>query len=152
MRLLTFFPLYATNITFLLNIVDLQCVSFWCTSKWFIYTYIFERIYIHGFPGHARHKEPACQCRRHKRCEFHPWVRKITGGGHGNPHQYSHLENSWTKEPDGLRSMESQWVRHNWSNLACTHTHMYIFIFHYSLLQSTEYRLCCIIEPSCLSI
>ena len=22
-------------------------------------------------------KEPACQCRRHKTGEFHPWVRKI---------------------------------------------------------------------------
>ena len=26
-----------------------------------------------GFPG----KEPACQCRRHKRHRFDPWVRKI---------------------------------------------------------------------------
>ena len=24
-------------------------------------------------------KEPACQCRRHKRCRFNPWVRKIPG-------------------------------------------------------------------------
>ena len=24
-------------------------------------------------------KEPACQCRRHKRCGFDPWVRKIPG-------------------------------------------------------------------------
>ena len=22
-------------------------------------------------------KEPACQCRRHKKCWFNPWVRKI---------------------------------------------------------------------------
>ena len=25
----------------------------------------------------ASGKEPACQCRRHKRCRFNPWVRKI---------------------------------------------------------------------------
>ena len=25
----------------------------------------------------ASGKEPACQCRRHKRCRFDPWVRKI---------------------------------------------------------------------------
>ena len=25
-----------------------------------------------------RGKEPACQCRRHKRCTFDPWIRKIT--------------------------------------------------------------------------
>ena len=30
-----------------------------------------------GFPGGASGKEPACQCRRHRRCEFDPWVRKI---------------------------------------------------------------------------
>ena len=30
-----------------------------------------------GFPGSASGKEPACQCRRHKRREFDPWVRKI---------------------------------------------------------------------------
>jgi len=28
-----------------------------------------------GFPGGASDKEPACQCRRHKRQD--PWVRKI---------------------------------------------------------------------------
>ena len=30
-----------------------------------------------GFPGGASAKEPACQCRRHKRSRFDPWVRKI---------------------------------------------------------------------------
>ena len=29
-----------------------------------------------GFPGGASGKEPACQCRRHKRHRFNPWVRK----------------------------------------------------------------------------
>ena len=29
------------------------------------------------FPGGSSGKEPACQCRRHRRCEFDPWVRKI---------------------------------------------------------------------------
>ena len=30
-----------------------------------------------GFPGGASGKEPGCQCRRHKRGGFDPWVRKI---------------------------------------------------------------------------
>ena len=30
-----------------------------------------------GFPGDASGKETACQCRRHKRCGFDPWVRTI---------------------------------------------------------------------------
>jgi len=28
-------------------------------------------------PGGASGKEPACQCRRHRRLGFDPWVRKI---------------------------------------------------------------------------
>ena len=30
-----------------------------------------------GFPGGASGKEPGCQCRRCKRCELDPWIRKI---------------------------------------------------------------------------
>ena len=30
-----------------------------------------------GFPGGTSGKEASCQCRRHKRCEFDHWVRKI---------------------------------------------------------------------------
>ena len=32
---------------------------------------------ILGFPGGTSGKEPRCQCRRHKRCSFNPWVKKI---------------------------------------------------------------------------
>ena len=28
-------------------------------------------------PGGASHKELDCQCRRCKRCNFHPWVGKV---------------------------------------------------------------------------
>ena len=38
-------------------------------------------------------KEPACQCRRHKRQGFDPWVRKIPWRRPCNPLQYSCLEN-----------------------------------------------------------
>ena len=40
-----------------------------------------------GFPGAASGKEPPCQCRRCWKRRFHPWW-------HGNPLQYSCLENS----------------------------------------------------------
>ena len=30
-----------------------------------------------GYPGGSDGKEPACQFRRHKRCGFNPWLRKI---------------------------------------------------------------------------
>ena len=31
-----------------------------------------------GFPGGTSAKEPACQCRRHKRLWLNPWVRKMS--------------------------------------------------------------------------
>ena len=34
-----------------------------------------------------------------------PGLGRSLGGGHGNPLQYSCLENSWTEEPGGLQSM-----------------------------------------------
>ena len=43
-------------------------------------------------PGGANGKEPAWQCRC-QRCRFHPWVVRAPKGGHGNPLQYSCLEN-----------------------------------------------------------
>ena len=46
-----------------------------------------------GFPGGTSGKEPACQCRRHKRCRLDPGSGRSPGGGHGNPLQYSCLEN-----------------------------------------------------------
>ena len=42
-----------------------------------------------GFPGSTSGKEPACQCRRHKRCGFKPSSGRSPGGAHGNPLQYS---------------------------------------------------------------
>ena len=38
--------------------------------------YIHMHIYV-GLPRWPGGKEPTCQCRRHKRCGFNPWVRKI---------------------------------------------------------------------------
>ena len=69
----------STNTTlfcsFLFNwsIVDVQyCASFRRKAKWFDCVYI-------GFPGGSwlSGKEPASQCRRFRRLEFDPWVKKI---------------------------------------------------------------------------
>ena len=48
-------------------------------------------------------KKPTCQHRRHMRCGFHPSVRKIPEGGHGNPLQYFCLENPMTEEQASYR-------------------------------------------------
>ena len=77
-----------------------------------------------GIPGGASSKEPACQYRRHKRHEFSPWVGNIP------------WKRTWQSTPVFLpgESLEqkslvgykfkwSQRVRHDWGDLACTHTH-----------------------------
>ena len=52
-----------------------------------------------------------------------PGSGRSPGGGHGNPLQYSCLEKSpWTEKPGGLQSMRLQRVRHDWRDLACTHS------------------------------
>ena len=38
---------------------------------------MFISLFIRSFPGGTSGKEPACQCRRHKRHGFSPWVGKI---------------------------------------------------------------------------
>ena len=46
-----------------------------------------------GFPDSSVIKESACN-RKYSRCRFDPWVKKVPGGGNGNPLQYSCLKNS----------------------------------------------------------
>ena len=36
-----------------------------------------KRRHREGLPWWSGGKDSACQCRRHKRCRFNPWVRKI---------------------------------------------------------------------------
>ena len=77
-----------------------------------------------GFPGGTSGKEPACQRKRHKRCGFNTCVRKIPWRRAWQPTPvFLPGEFSWTEEPGGIQSIALQRVGHNWSNLACAHTH-----------------------------
>ena len=65
-----------------------------------------------GFPGGASGKEPAWQCRRHKRPRFDPWVEGME--------TFSNIlawRIPWTKESGRPQSMGSQRVAHDWSDL-----------------------------------
>ena len=75
-----------------------------------------------GFPGGVSGKEPACQCRRQKRCGYNPWVGKIPWRRHCYPLQYSCLEN--TVDRGAWRAMVHSVAesRTRQSDLACTHT------------------------------
>ena len=81
--------------------------------------YIYIYIYKLGFPGGAIVKETAFQCRRHKRCGFDSWVRKIPWRRNGNPLQYSCLEIPMNRGDWWSTIHRSQRVGHDWSDLAC---------------------------------
>ena len=75
-----------------------------------------------GFPGGTSGKEPPCQCRRHKRHGFDPWVRKIPDPLQKGVVAYSSVlawRIPWIEETGGLWSLGLQRVGHNWSNLVC---------------------------------
>ena len=73
-------------------------------------------------PGGSSGEEPTCQCRRHKRCWFNPWVGKIP------------CRRAWPPTPvflpgesHGQRSLEGygpggRRVGYDCCDLACTHT------------------------------
>ena len=48
-------------------------------------------------------------------------------GGHGNPLQYSCLENPMAEKPGRIQSMGLQRVRHDWSDLTCMHASYFRF-------------------------
>ena len=67
---------------------------------YFLYILVYQGLvimivgHVMSFPAGASSKEPACQCRRHKRRWFDSWVGRSPGGGNGNPLQCSCLENA----------------------------------------------------------
>ena len=66
------------------------------------------------FTGSNGGKEPACQCRRHKRFGFDPWVGKIPWRRAWEPTPvFLCGKSSWVEEPGGLQSMGLQRVRHD---------------------------------------
>ena len=75
-----------------------------------------------GFPGGTSGKEPTCQRRRSKRCEFDPWVRKILWRRAWQPTSLflpgeSHGQRSLA---GGLESIGLQRVGHDASEFAST--------------------------------
>ena len=71
------------------------------------------------FPGGTVGKESACQCRRHKRHRFPPWVGTMPWRRAWHPLHILAWRIPWREEPGGLQSMELQRVRHDWAH---THT------------------------------
>ena len=101
---------------------------------------------IKGFPGGSDGKESACSVRD---LGSIPGLGRCPGGGHGNPLQYSCLEN-----PHGQRSLEgySPWGLKELDTTepahTCTYNNVYTYIiccilFHYGLSYDILYSTLC---------
>ena len=93
---------------------------------------LFTAYIIWCFPGGTSGKEPTYLCRRHKRCGFNPWVRKIPWRRKWQPTSTLAWRIAWTEESGRLQFIELQRVGQDWSDLACTHacTIYIIYIMH----------------------
>ena len=78
-----------------------------CQVYYLLYVYINTYTYTYtGFPGGTSGKEPACQCRRIKRCRFDLWVGKILlEEGMATHSSILAWRIPWTEEPGGLLSV-----------------------------------------------
>ena len=86
----------------------------WQENSTFIYLFVGLLVFdisqtrFKGFPGGARGKEPACQCRRCKRPRFDPWVGKISWRRKWKPTRYSCLEKPVDRGLGNLTSYSPQ--------------------------------------------
>ena len=108
------------------DIWDMGRMKYILRKKWFcplntIWTTNNFRLSLGGASG----EEPACQCRRHKRCRFTPWVGKIPWKRALQPALAWRIP--WTEEPGRLQSLGSKRVGHDWSDLAFTHSRWYSY-------------------------
>ena len=88
-------------------------INWGCTQNSWL-TYMLQKTSQVALVG----KNPSAKCSRCKRCKFDPWFERSPGGGHGNPLQFSCLENPVDRGASRLRSIGSQRVRHYWNDLA----------------------------------
>ena len=76
---------------------SIQLVEYYSATKnAVIKKYLLKFMFIgkkSGFPGHASHNEPTCQCRRHEKCGLNPLVMTIPWTRNGKPLLYSCLGN-----------------------------------------------------------
>ena len=73
---------------------------------------------LREFPGGLVGKESSCQCRRHRRCTFNPWVGKFPCRRKWQPIPVFLPEKSYGQRSLAGYSPRGHRVSHNW---ACTH-------------------------------
>ena len=95
---------------------ELICCSYLCLSSTTVIKSVLRVKLNILYPRWLSGKESTCQCRKHRRCRFDPWVRKnpLEEGEQLTP-VFLPRKILWTKKPCELWSMGSQRVGHNWA-------------------------------------
>ena len=88
-------------------------INNWITITW---------MYIRNWASQVV-KNPPANAEDTRDTSWIPGSGKSPGGGHGNPLQYSCLKNPLDRGALWATFIGLQRVGHNWSNLACMHTH-----------------------------
>ena len=128
----SFWALFCSLLIWLVSYLKVEGNISSSSSLMLIKKFIHSSRSVLGFPGGSSCKEPLCQCRRCKRPGFNSRVGKIPWRRAWQPTPvFLPGESSWREEPDGLQSMRSQRVGHDWHNLAHIHLQsLYQIIFH----------------------
>ena len=108
------------------------------------------KLYPLDFPGGASGKGPACQCRRHKRRRFGPWVGKIPWRRAQQPSPVflpgEHMDRRARWVP--AHGVEKNWIPLKWPNAhTCTSYPALFFLIVLTILWAT--RIYIYILPSC---
>ena len=85
---------------------------------------------VSGFPAGASGKDPACQCRRHKRQVFSPWVGRIPWRRAWQPTSiFMPGDARGQSSLAGYSPWGSQRIRHDWATKHSTAWNAITFIF-----------------------
>ena len=118
----------------------LCCINFFYTTKWLGHMYIWD------FPHSSAVKNRPALFRRHKKCEFNPWVKEdALEEGMATHSSILAWEIPRTEEPGGLYSMELQRVRHDWRDWAacmCACVCVCVCVFHFCNKRLTCFPAC----------
>ena len=129
---------YGFIILLLFILIDAQIIPELACKTPFIFFLMWPHHF--GFSSGASDKEPTCQCRRHKRLGFDPWVEKMPWQSTWQPTPVflpgeSHEQRSLAGySPWGCKELDM--TKH-----ACI---LFYIIFHYGLLSNIEYISCAI--------
>ena len=103
---------------------------------WYMYIHMYMCVYVHLYymwlPRWLSGKESTCQCKDTVH-GYDSWVGRSPGGEHGNPPQYSCLENPM--ERGAWQAIVQRVIESDMTEWLSTHIHIYTIFYVFSLFK-----------------